>query len=168
MVLQCSYEPHLEDTFETMIKLAKQVVSNILTNTDIIDGELHIAFTAAESLLNLYPLTYLTASIKDIMSRTPNHFLFGQLGGSLLQNKLIKKIIIQRNIGNKFKSWKKLLETMDTGMVAFLTPMTKMEQKQRDLREGNTIGYITRDTTRKIVIMTSINPDLGGLFRGSF
>ena len=53
-------------------------------------------------------------------------------------------------------------------MVAFLTPITKMEQKQRDLSEGNTIGYITKDTTRKIVIMTSINPDLGGLFRGSF
>ena len=86
----------------------------------------------------------------------------------MLQNKLIKKIIIQRNIGNKFKSRKTLLETMDTGMVAFLTPITKMEQKQRDLREGNTIGYITEDTTRKIVIMTSINPDLGGLFRGSF
>ena len=27
MVLQCSYEPHLDDTFETMIKAAKQVVT---------------------------------------------------------------------------------------------------------------------------------------------
>ena len=61
-----------------MIKAAKQAVSNILVNTDIIDGKLQ-SFTGAESLLNSYPLTYLSAYIKDIMSLTPKHFLFGQL-----------------------------------------------------------------------------------------
>ena len=44
-------------------------------------GNFTQSFTGAESLLNSYPLTYLSAYIKDIMSLTLKHFLFGQLGG---------------------------------------------------------------------------------------
>ena len=91
-----------------MIKAAKQAVSNILVNTDIIDGKLQ-SFTGAESLLNSYPLTYLSAYIKDIMSLTPkNIFYLDNLEESLLQNKLIKKIIIKRNVGKELfqQFWK--------------------------------------------------------------
>ena len=37
--------------------------------------------TGAESLLNAGRLTYQSSDSKDIMPLTPNHFLFGQVGG---------------------------------------------------------------------------------------
>ena len=74
---------HLGDVFETIIKTAKQPVSNILGNADVTDKELYTASTSAESLLNACPLTYQSADIKDIMLPTPHHFLFGQVSGEV-------------------------------------------------------------------------------------
>ncbi|KAL9979989.1 hypothetical protein ACROYT_G008519 [Oculina patagonica] len=43
--------------------------------------ELETAFTGAEALLNSRPLTYQSANPEDDVPLTPNHFLFGQVGG---------------------------------------------------------------------------------------
>ena len=73
--------PHLRGVFETMIKVAKRAVNNILGNADITVEELYTAFTGSESLLNVLPLTYQRNNMKDVMPLTPNYLLFGQVGG---------------------------------------------------------------------------------------
>ena len=67
--------------FETMIKAAKRAIIAILGNADVIDEQLMTAFTGAESLINLRPLTYQSANLDDTTPLTPNHFLQGQVGG---------------------------------------------------------------------------------------
>lgn len=74
-------EPHLGDVFKTTIKAGKKAIGILLENADILDKELHTAFTDAESLLNACPLIYQSADIKDILPLTPNDFLFEQVGG---------------------------------------------------------------------------------------
>ena len=64
-----------------MIKAAKQATSAILGNADVTDEERMTAFTGAEELINSRSLTYQSANPSDDVLLTPNHFLFGQVGG---------------------------------------------------------------------------------------
>ena len=75
------YAPHFGGVFETMIKAAKRAIAVILGNADITDEELMTAFTGAEALINSRPLTYQSANPKDDIPLTPNHLLYGQIGG---------------------------------------------------------------------------------------
>ena len=76
-----TYAPHFGGVFETMIKAAKRAIIAILGKADITDEELLTAFTGAESLLNLRPLTYRSVNPEDTTPLTPNYFLQGQMGG---------------------------------------------------------------------------------------
>ena len=73
--------PHFGGAHEIMVKAAKKSIKNILGNADINDEELMTAFVGAESLINCRPLTYQSSHPADDVPLTPNHFLFGQLGG---------------------------------------------------------------------------------------
>jgi hypothetical protein len=73
--------PHWGGVHEIMIKSAKQAVYAILHGADITDEELMTAFVGAESLINSRPLTYQSANPADCVPITPNHLLFGQIGG---------------------------------------------------------------------------------------
>ena len=64
-----------------MIKGARRAVYAILGNANITDEKLMTAFTGAEALLSSRPLTYHSANPQDEVPLTPNHFLFGQVGG---------------------------------------------------------------------------------------
>ena len=64
-----------------MVKAAKKSIKNVLGNADINDEELMTTFVGAESLINSRPLTYQSSHPADNVPLTPNHFLFGQLGG---------------------------------------------------------------------------------------
>ena len=73
--------PHFGGVHETLIKTAKRATYGILSNADITDEELMTAFTGAESFMNSRPLTYQSTHPSDDLPLTPNHFLFGQVGG---------------------------------------------------------------------------------------
>ena len=73
--------PHFGGVHETMIKAAKRATNAVLGNADVTDEELRTAFTGAEALLNLRPLTYQSANPEDDIALTPNHFLIDQIGG---------------------------------------------------------------------------------------
>ena len=64
-----------------MIKSAKRAVYDQFKNVDISDEELLSTFAGAEGLVNLRALTYHSADGRDVLPITPNHSLFGQLGG---------------------------------------------------------------------------------------
>ena len=69
-----SYAPHFGGVFETMIKATKRAIIAILGNADVTDEELMTAFTGAESLINLRPLTYQSANPDDTTPLTQTIF----------------------------------------------------------------------------------------------
>lgn len=73
--------PHFGGVFEALIKSAKKAIKAILGDADIKDEELHTAICGAERLLNSPPITYVGADPNNHSPLTPNHFLFGKLGG---------------------------------------------------------------------------------------
>ena len=75
--------PHLGGPFEIMVKAAKRALYSILHQSDVSDEELLTAFVGAESLINSRPLTPISSDSRDITPLTPNHFIIGQLGGTL-------------------------------------------------------------------------------------
>ena len=74
--------PHFVGVNEIIIKAAKKIIKNILGNADINDKELVTAFVGDEILINSRPLTYQSSHPADDVPLTPNHFLYGQLGGT--------------------------------------------------------------------------------------
>ena len=96
--------PHFGGVYETMIKAAKRAILAILDNADIADEELLTAYTEAESLLNLRPLTYQTANPEDDVPLAPNHFMV-RLEECLHQTWIRKKVITRRKDGEEFKNW---------------------------------------------------------------
>ena len=87
-----------------MIKGAKGAVYAILGNADITDEELMAAFTGAEALLNSRPLTYPSANPEDDIPLTPNHFLFGQIGGKFAPES------VDETTFNPKKRWRRVQE----------------------------------------------------------
>ena len=73
--------PHFGGVYEIMVKAAKKAIRNKLGNADINGEELLTAFVGAEGLINSRPLTYQSSHPADV-PLTPNHFLYGQLGGT--------------------------------------------------------------------------------------
>ena len=59
------YTTHFGGVFEIMIKSAKRAIMVILSNADVKDEELMMAFCGAEAMVNSRPLMYQSADIKD-------------------------------------------------------------------------------------------------------
>ena len=74
--------PHFGGPFESMVKSAKRALYHILGNSDIDDEALITALAGAEHMINSRPLTTQSVDPRDETPLTPNHFIFGQLGGS--------------------------------------------------------------------------------------
>ena len=96
--------PHFGGVHESMIKAAKRAIHAILGNADITDEELTTAFTGAEALLNSRPLTYQSANPEDDVPLTPNHFLFGQIGGQFAPES------VDHTAFNPKKRWRRVQE----------------------------------------------------------
>ena len=62
------------------------------------------AFTGAEALLNSWPLTYQSANPEDVVPLTPNHFLFGQVGGQFAPES------VHETTFNPKKRWRRVQE----------------------------------------------------------
>ena len=87
-----------------MIKAAKRAILAILGKADVNDEELITAFTGAECLVNSRPLTYQSAYPKDDVPLTPNHFLFGQVGGQFAPQE------VEEAHHNLRKRWRRIQE----------------------------------------------------------
>ena len=141
--------PHLGGVFESMIKAAKRAVTGILGNADVTDEELHTAFTGAESLLNLRPLTYQSADIKDDVPLTPNHFLFGQVGGKFAPESVDTEDYHPKRRWRRVQElvrhfWKRWMQEW----LPSLSQRRKWNKENRDLEEGDVVLVISQDTPR--------------------
>jgi hypothetical protein len=74
---------HFGGFFEALIKSAKRAMKAVIGNAEITDEELLTTIVGVEGLMNSRPLTCQSAAPKDDPVQTPNHFLYGQLGGQI-------------------------------------------------------------------------------------
>ena len=74
---------HHGGIFEALIKSAKKALRAILGESRTTDEELLTAVVEVEGILNSRPLTYCSSDSNDEHVLTPNHFLYGPMGGQL-------------------------------------------------------------------------------------
>ena len=74
---------HHGGIFEFLIKSAKKALRAILEESRTTDEELLTAVVEVEEIWNSRPLTYCSSDPNDEQVLTPNHFLYGQMGGQL-------------------------------------------------------------------------------------
>ena len=141
--------PHFGGVFEIMIKAAKRAIFAILHNADVNDEELMTAFTEAESLLNSRPLTYQSANPKDDVPLTPNHFLYGQVGGSFAPE------ATEDVAYNPKKRWRRIQELSRhfwhrwmKEWLPSLSPRRKWHQSKKDLQIGDIVLLVSPDNPR--------------------
>lgn len=99
--------PHFGGAHEALIKTSKRAIQAVLGDADVTDEELHSAFVGAEGIINSRPLTYVSASPKDMTPLTPNHFLHGSMGGTFASEEIVD--------GTKYsprRRWRRVQELM--------------------------------------------------------
>ncbi|XP_074653605.1 uncharacterized protein LOC141907761 [Tubulanus polymorphus] len=141
--------PHFGGVHETMIKSAKRAIYAILGNADVNDEELLSAFTGAEALINSRPLTYQSANPDDDVPLTPNHFLFGQMGGEFAPDTVDETDFSPR------RRWRRVQELMKhfwqrwmREWLPQLNSRKKWTDTKRDFKVGDVVLVISSDTPR--------------------
>ena len=132
--------PHFGGINEIMVKAAKKAIYAVVGNAEVNDEELMTVFTGAECLLNSRPLTYQSSDVRDIVPLTPNHFLYGQVGGQLAPEAVETTGFhpkqrwrkVQHLISLVWRRW--LKEYLPT-----LIPRSKWLKVQRDLQVGDVV-----------------------------
>ena len=142
------YSPHHGGIFESMIKSAKRAMYSQMENTTINDEELITIITGAEALINSRPLSYQSASSKDLIPLTPNHFLFGQLGGQFAPEAQVNKVPlntrwrrVQNIIGNIWSRWMKEL-------IPIIGKRNKWTAEHKNLEENQVVIVLWPDLPR--------------------
>ena len=158
--------PNFGGVFEIVFKSAKKAIAAILTNADVNDEELLTAFAGAEALINSRPLIYQAADPRGNVPLTPNHFLFGQVGGCFAPNVVdvqpftVKKRWrrVQELVKQPFtvkKRWRRVQELVkhfwEQWMKEWL-PMLHTRKKWRtsvtDVKEGDVVLVIQEGLSR--------------------
>ena len=134
-----------------MIKEAKGAAYAILGSVDVTYEELTTAFTGAEALINFRPLTYQSANPLNDTPLTPNHFLFGQVGGHFAPETVDSSQFSPR------KRWRRLQELvrhfwhrwLRAEWLPTLNRRTKWQRKQKYIRVNDVVLVIVPDTPRR-------------------
>lgn len=142
------YSPHTGGVFEVMIKAAKRAMRKLLGNADITDEELITVMTGAEALINSRPLTYQTANASDIIPLTPNHFLFGQIGGDFAPD-------IDNAYKHPMKRWMRVQDIIKQfwrrwirEWLPSLNPRSKWRKLQRNISVGDVVLVLSQKSER--------------------
>ena len=141
--------PHFGGAHEIMIKAAKKAIHAVLGETNVTDKELMTAFIGAESLLNSRPITYQTANPCDETPLTPNHFLYGQDGGTFAPDSVDETEFqpkkrwrrVQEFISHFWRRW--LKEWLPSQNVR-----SRWNEEKRDLKVGDVVLAISSDLPR--------------------
>ena len=141
--------PHFGGVHEIMIKAAKKAIKNILGNADINDEELMTAFVGAEGLINSRPLTYQSSHPADDVPLTPNHFLYGQLGGMFAPNS------VDETQFNLKKRWRRVQELIRhfwqrwlREWIPSLNSRKKWNNGKDDFKTGDVVLVLSTDNPR--------------------
>ena len=132
--------PHFGGAHEIMVKAAKKALYGVLSNAEVRDEELITACTGVEGLLNSRPLTYQTSNPKDNVPLTPNHFLYGQMGGNFAPE------TVDTTSFNPRKRWRRVQELIAQfwnrwlyEYIPTLNTRAKWTEVQKDLKQGDVV-----------------------------
>ena len=107
------------------------------------------AFYGAEALMNSWPLTYQSASVKDNIPLTPNHFLHGQAGGQFAP-----EVLDEVGFDPK-KCWRRIQELVRHfwyrwlhEWIPSLSPRCKWLKLKPDVKPGDVMLVVSPDTPR--------------------
>ncbi|XP_071950853.1 uncharacterized protein [Antedon mediterranea] len=106
--------------------------------------------TGAEGIINSRPLTYQSASVKDVIPLTPNHCLPCQMGGNLAPES-----IFDTTVFNPRKQWRRVQELMRhfwnrwlREWLPALNKRKKWREPKRDLRVDEVVLVVQKGTVR--------------------
>jgi hypothetical protein len=143
------YAPHWGGVHEIMIKAAKRAIYAILRGADVNDEELMTAFTGAEALINSRPLTYQSSHPSDVTPLTPNHFLFGQVGGEFAPQS------VDTENYHPVKRWRRIQELVRhfwerwlKEWLPSLTSRKKWHSDRRDFEVNDIVLVVSPETPR--------------------
>ena len=149
MVINPAAAPHFGGVHKIMVKAAKKAIKNILGNADINDNELVTAFVGAEGLISSRPLTYKSSHPADNVPLTPNHFLYGQLGGTFATDSADETQF------NLKKRWRRVLELIRhywqrwlKEWIPTLNSRKKWNSVKDDFKVGDVVLVLSTDTPR--------------------
>ena len=141
--------PHFGGAHEIMIKAAKKAIHAVLGEANVTDEELMMTFTGKESLLNSRPITYQTANPCGETLLTPNHFLYGQVGGTLTPGSIGKTEFHPK------KQWRRVQELISHFWYPWLKEWLpgqnvrlRWNKEQIDLKVGDVVLAISSDLPR--------------------
>ena len=141
--------PHFSGAHEVMIRAAKRAINKILGNAEITDEELLTAVVGAEGLINSRPLTYQSSNPNDPVPLTPNHFLFGQMGGKFAPE------IVDSSQFDIRKRWRRVQELMRhfwqrwiKEWLPSLNSRKKWNSSNINHKEGDVVLVLSPDTPR--------------------
>jgi len=163
--------PHWGGAYKIMIKAATRAVYQILHGADVIDEELLTAFVGAESLINSRPLTYQSSNAADCVPLTPNHFLFGQMGGQFAPQS------VDTTPFHLCNRWRRVQELMRhfwqrwlKEWLPSLGSRKKWFQEQRELRVDDIVIVMSPETPRgqwPLGRITNVYPSRDGNIRSA-
>ncbi|XP_065192504.1 uncharacterized protein LOC135823588 [Sycon ciliatum] len=141
--------PHFGGSFEVMVRAAKRAIYAILGNAETTDEELTSALVGAESLINSRPLTYQSSHPLDETPLTPNHFLFGQMGGVFAPS------TVDHTSFNPQRRWRRVQELVRhfwerwiKEWLPSLSARQKWKKPQSEVQVGDVMLLLSPDTPR--------------------
>jgi hypothetical protein len=135
--------PHHGDVYECMVGVTKRALESLCHYSDLTVYEFQTMAYKVANLVNSRPLSRLSLSEGDLIL-APNHFLFGNLGGS----------VTTENITSHSQRWHKICELLDQFWSIFLDKtllelrnIKKWQVEQTQLAEGDLVVEI--DSTQQ-------------------
>ena len=158
------YGPHHGGIYETMVKATKRALKSLFTEEDLNMDEFRTAISRVASLLNSRPLTKVQEeNTSQIL--TPNHFLFGKLGGAVSTEDLDHPVERWKRVHalvNKF--WKQFL----LEYIPLLARRSKWHTVKENLQVGEVVLQLDPNTPRgqwKLAVVEEVFPNADGLVR---
>jgi hypothetical protein len=149
--------PHHGGIYERMVGVAKRVLESLCHTSDLTVDEFWTLAYRVASLVNCRPLSRLSLSEGDLIL-TPNHFLFGNLGGSLTTDK----------INMHSQRWNSVCKRLDqfwslfpTKTLLELRNISKWQEEQHQLAEEDLVIEIDTNQSRgswKLAIIEQVHP----------
>ena len=161
--------PHHGGVFESMIKSAKKALNVILAKASVTDDELSTAFTEVEGILNSRPLTYCGADPKDEPCLTPNHFLIGQMSGSLAPQMTAQSAqVLRRRWRHLQQLVSRIWKRFQRELLPTLSQRHKWQEVKKDVEVGDVMLLLEPNTPRgkwPLVVVDAVHAGKDGHVR---
>ena len=129
------YGPHHGGIYETMVKATKRALHDLYVEADLNMDEFRTAVSRIAALLNARPIA--KVKVENAMTTlTPNHFLFGKLGGAVSTEDLdhpVERWKRVHSLVNQF--WKQFL----LEYIPLLSKRSKWQKERPNLEVGEVV-----------------------------